>query len=94
MLIIESGHRAGDPHSSVINCVAVCHKSSNKNKIRISGRKGSMKFVPDVIPECGGPQHPEAGVDDEHEGEEEDGDVDGDSHGPVLLRQEVQSSKL
>lgn len=53
-----------------------------------------MMFAPDVIPECGGPQHPEAGVDDEHEGEEEDGDIDRDSHGPVLLGQEIQSSKL
>ena len=51
-------------------------------------------LVPDVIPECGGPQHPEAGVDDEHEGEEENGDIDRDSHGPVLLGQKIQSSKL
>ena len=50
--------------------------------------------VPDVIPECGGPQHPQAGVDDEHEGEEENGDIDRDRHGPVLLGQEIQSSKL
>ena len=48
-----------------------------------------MKFIPDVISDGGGPQHPEAGVDDEHEGEEKDGGVDRDGHRPVLLRKEV-----
>ena len=51
-------------------------------------------LIPDVISDGGGPQHPEAGVDDENEGEEEDRDVDGDSHRPVLLGQEVKTSKL
>ena len=48
-----------------------------------------MKSAPNVISDGGGPQHPEAGVDDEHEGEEQDRDVDGDSHRPVLLGEEV-----
>ena len=64
-------------------------------KTRINPRSGiKFQLVPDVISDGGGPQHPEAGVDDEHEGEEEDGDVDWDSHRPVLLGQEVKTSKL
>ena len=48
-----------------------------------------MKSAPDVISDGGGPQHAETRVDDEHKGEEQDGDVDGDSHRPVLLGKEV-----
>ena len=64
--------------------------------LKKSCQKETIKFqlVPDVISDGGGPQHPEAGVDDENEGEEEDRDVDGDSHRPVLLGQEVKTSKL
>ena len=64
--------------------------------LKKSCQKETIKFhlVPDVISDGGGPQHPEAGVDDEHEGEEEDRDVDWDSHRPVLLGQEVKTSKL
>ena len=48
-----------------------------------------MKSAPNVISDGGGPQHAETRVDDKHKGEEEDRDVDRDSHRPVLLGEEV-----
>ena len=50
--------------------------------------------IPYVIPNGGGPQHTNGGVDDKYEGEEEDWDVDGDGHCPVFLGQEVQTRQL
>ena len=49
--------------------------------------------VPDIA-NGGGPEHPHAGIDDKHEGEEENGNVYGNGDRPVLLGQKVQTSTL
>ena len=43
---------------------------------------------------AGGDEHAQAGVDHEHEEEETDGEVERDSHGPVLLGEELQAGQL
>merc|ERR1719507_2606753 len=52
----------------------------------------AVRYKSDVIPYGGGPQHPNARVDDEHECKGEDREIDGDGHRPVFLGQEVQTS--